>query len=283
MLSEETRLAAVPEQTLAPGGRPAPLASHCTCGGCAAEIERLRGDFEQRLQSRSTEFEAAIKQLEAFSYTVSHDLRAPLRAIDGFSKIVLDDYGPLLPDPGRQYLALIRDSAQKMGRLITDLLSFSRAGRARLVKRPVNTQAVVAEALSMLAPLRAGRQLDLRIGLLPPCHGDTELLRQVWVNLLSNALKYSRPRTLAVIEVSGHTGPDGSVRYQVRDNGVGFDMRHADKLFGVFERLHPPAEFEGTGVGLAIVQQIVQRHGGDIHAGATPGQGATFEFHLPAA
>ena len=279
MLSEETRPAAVPEPMPARGTMPSP---GCTCGGCAAQIEQLRSDFEQRLQLRTAEFEAALKQLEAFSYTVSHDLRAPLRAIDGFSKIVLDDYGPLLPDTGRQYLSLIRDSAQKMGRLITDLLSFSRAGRARLVKRAVNTQALVAEALAMLAPLRAGRQVELRVGQLPPCHGDTELLRQVWVNLLSNALKYSRPRTLAVIEVSGHARADGSVHYLVRDNGVGFDMRHADKLFGVFERLHPSADFEGTGVGLAIVQQIVQRHGGDIQAGATPGQGAIFQFHLPA-
>ena len=270
MLSEETiRPAEVPE---------APVTDDC-----AAQLAALRAEFEHRLAQRSAEFEAAIKQLEAFSYTVSHDLRAPLRAIDGFSKIVLDDYGPLLPDTGRQYLALIRDSAQKMGRLITDLLSFSRAGRAELHKRPVNTQVLVAEALSTLAPLRAGRQIDLRIGQLPPCHGDTALLRQVWVNLLSNALKYSRPREVAVIEVHGRVESDGSVRYSVRDNGVGFDMRHAERLFGVFERLHQADDFEGTGVGLAIVQQILQRHGGGITASAVTGHGAIFEFHVPAA
>ena len=267
------------EELIQPAAVPEPAASD----DCAAQLAALRAEFEQRLAQRSAEFEAAIKQLEAFSYTVSHDLRAPLRAIDGLSKIVADDYGELLPDTGRRYLALIRDSAQKMGRLITDLLSFSRAGRAELHKRPVNTQTLVAEALATLAPMCAGRQIDLRVHPLPPCHGDTALLRQVWVNLLSNALKYSRQREVAVIEVQGRLEGDGSVHYAVRDNGVGFDMRHAERLFGVFERLHEGDDIEGTGVGLAIVQQIVQRHGGGVTANALPGQGAIFEFHVPAA
>ncbi|MEF7616051.1 PAS domain-containing protein [Aquincola sp. MAHUQ-54] len=249
----------------------------------AAEIARMNTEMEQRVRERTAELEAALKQLEAFSYTVSHDLRAPLRALDGFSKIVLDEYGPQLPESGRRYLGIIRDSAQKMGRLITDLLAFSRTGRVRLSRRAVNTQALVTEAVATLAPLREGRRIDLRIGSLPPCHGDVSLLRQVWVNLLSNAFKYSRQRDPAVIEVSGEAAADGSVRYRVRDNGVGFDMRHADKLFGVFERLHRTAEFEGNGVGLAIVQQILERHGGSIRAESAPGDGATFQFHLPAA
>jgi len=241
-----------------------------------ATIRQLNADLERRVALRTQQLEAANKELEAFSYSVSHDLRAPLRAVDGFSQALAEDCASLLPEEGRHYLRTIRDSAQRMGALIDDLLVFSRLGRQSLKMRPIQMGRLVQTALDELCGPREGRQIDLRIGELPPCQGDPALLKQVWINLLSNAIKYTRHRPLALIEV-GCT-PEGA--YFVRDNGTGFDMRYADKLFQVFQRFHRAEDFEGTGVGLAIVQRVVQRHGGRVWADAQVDRGAIFYFTL---
>jgi PAS domain S-box-containing protein len=233
----------------------------------------------QRVQEANRQLETANKELESFSYSVSHDLRAPLRAIDGFSQALVEDYGPHLPDEGRRYLNIIRDGAQRMGMLIDDLLSFSRLSRVPVTRRPVDTARIVREVVEDLASQRQGRNIDLQIGELPVCDGDPALLKQVWVNLLSNAFKYSRRRDPAVVEVGCRRGAGEDV-YFVRDNGAGFDMRYADKLFGVFQRLHLAEEYEGTGVGLAIVQRVIHRHGGKVWAESAVNQGATFYFTL---
>ncbi len=243
------------------------------------EVHLLNTQLEQRVKDRTAALEAAVKELEAFTYSVSHDLRAPLRALDGFSQAVLQDFSAQVPETGQRYLRVIRESAQKMAQLIDDLLAFSRIGRQQPRMRSVDNAQLVHNAVQQLAPMQDGRRIEWRIGTLPECQGDPAMLHQVWINLLSNALKYSRKTEAAVIEVGALADPDGPV-YFVRDNGVGFDMRYAHKLFGVFERLHRADEFEGTGVGLAIVQRIVQRHGGTVRAEAAPGRGATFFFQL---
>lgn len=242
-------------------------------------LRELHAQLERRVADRTADLETANRELEAFSYSVSHDLRAPLRSMDAFSQAVLEDYGPNLPEEGQRYLNLIRSGAQKMGELIDDLLAFSRLGRAPLNKQRVHTQALIQTVLDDLGPAREGRNIDLRIGDLPPCAGDPALLRQVWVNLVSNAIKYTRGREPALVEIGFAPGsPDGI--FFVRDNGTGFDMKYVSKLFGVFQRLHRAEDFEGTGVGLAIVRRIVHRHGGRVWAEASPDKGATFSFTL---
>jgi PAS domain S-box-containing protein len=242
-------------------------------------VRQLHAELEERVLRRTSELEAANKELEAFSYSVSHDLRTPLRAVDGFSQAVLEDYGALLPEEGREYLQTIREGAQKMGILIDDLLTFSRLSRAPLRKHSVNTGNLIHRVLEELSAQQAGRQIDLRLGELPASPGDPALLKQIWINLLSNALKYTRLRETTVIEI-GCSQEKGEDIFFVRDNGAGFDMAYADKLFGVFHRLHRAEEYEGTGVGLAIVQRIVHRHGGRIWAEAAVDRGATFYFTL---
>ena len=242
-------------------------------------VRRLNADLEHRVAQRTRELEAANKELEAFSYSVSHDLRAPLRAVDGFSLAVIEDYGPQLPDDGRRYLDTIRSSAQKMGTLIDDLLTFSRLSRAPLKKQRVNVAQQVRDVLDDLQAQQTGREMEITLGELPTCAGDPALLKQVWINLLSNALKYTLKRPRAVVEVGSRLENDELI-YFVRDNGTGFDMRYADKLFGVFQRLHRAEDYEGTGVGLAIVQRIIHRHGGRIWADAALDRGATFSFTL---
>ncbi|WP_294399717.1 PAS domain S-box protein [Prosthecobacter sp.] len=248
----------------------------------SARMEQMEAEIfssSQKVQAVNIQLEAANKELESFSYSVSHDLRAPLRAMDGFSRAVLEDYGSQLPPDGLRYLQVIRTSAQRMGNLIDDLLSFSRLSRAAMSKRTIDVRRLVQDAMEELQSQSEGRQIDLRIGDLPTCEGDPTLLKQVWINLLSNAFKYTQKRESAVIEIG--CNPDGGRNvYHVRDNGTGFDMRYAHKLFGVFQRLHRAEDYDGTGVGLAIVQRIIHRHGGRVWAEAAVDQGATFYFTL---
>lgn len=244
-----------------------------------AEIRRLNAGLEARVAQRTAELEAANRELEAFSYSVSHDLRAPLRAINGFAGIVLEDFGTQLPEEGRNYLQRMRQGGLRMGELIDDLLAFSRLNRQPVTRQRVDTRELVHEVLAELNLGVLDRPIETRVTDVPDCPGDRALLKQVWTNLLSNAVKYTRGRTPAVIEI-GCERTNGECAYFVRDNGVGFDMQYAGKLFGVFQRLHRVDEFEGTGVGLAIVQRVVHRHGGRVWASASPGNGATFYFTL---
>lgn len=246
------------------------------------QIRQLNAELEQRVRLRTQELEAANRELEAFSYSVSHDLRAPLRAVDGFSQAVMEDFGPQLPADGRRQLGVIRESARRMGCLIDDLLAFSRLSRQPLAKQTVDMAGLVRSVLGDFATECATRQVEVSLGELPPCAGDPRLLRQVLVNLVSNALKYSRKRAQPTLAIGCQTAEHPPV-YYIRDNGSGFDLRYADKLFGVFQRLHRAEDYEGTGVGLAIVQRIVNRHGGRIWAESAVDAGATFYFTLQGA
>ena len=243
------------------------------------EIKRLYNQVEERVAQRTAELEESNKELEAFSYSVSHDLRAPLRALDGFSQAMLNDFGPQLPDEGQRYLKTIRYSAQQMSALIDALLEFSRFNRQELNKQTMDTSKLVHNALDELGFPWQERQIEILVGDLPVSSGDPVLLKQVWINLLSNALKYTNNRQKAEIEI-GSTKVNGTEAFFVRDNGTGFDMRYADKLFGVFERLHRMEDYEGTGIGLAMVQRIINRHGGRVWANAAIDRGATFTFTL---
>jgi len=231
------------------------------------------------LRQRADQLETSNKELKAFSYTVSHDLRTPLRAIDGFSRILLDEHASQLAPQVQRYLRLIRQSTQQMDHLIDDLLAFSRLGRQAITMEQVSPLAIVSRAMEELHAEQDGRKIDLVVGELPECQADPALLKQVYLNLLSNALKFTRRRKVARIQV-GAQHIDGQCVYFVRDNGVGFDMKYIDKLFGVFQRLHRSEEYEGTGVGLAIVQRIIQRHGGRVWAEAGVDKGAVFYFTL---
>jgi PAS domain S-box-containing protein len=242
--------------------------------------EKLEASARQ-LQESNRELETANRELEAFSYSVSHDLRAPLRAIDGFSRILLQEFAATLPEEARSYLQDVRANALQMGHLIDDLLAFSRLSRQPLKKQTVAPAELVRQCLDELRGQQEGRRVEIRMADLPSCSADPALLKQVWANLLANALKYTGKRAEAVIEIGCRNGARaGHLTYFVKDNGVGFDMRYAHKLFGVFQRLHRSEDYEGTGVGLAIVQRIIHRHGGRVGADAQPGQGATFFFTL---
>jgi len=237
--------------------------------------ERKRA--EQEIQQNSVALEAANKELDAFSYSVAHDLRAPLRAIDGFSRILLEEHAPTLAPEAQHHLNVVRRNSQRMGLLIDDLLAFSRLSRQPLNRQLVRSADLARQCVDELRAEQQGRRVEIAIGDLPACQADPVLLKQVWINLLANALKYTRKQEVAVIEV-GSREQAGACVYFVKDNGVGFDMQYGDKLFGVFQRLHRPEDYEGTGVGLAIVQRIIHRHGGRVWAEAAVNQGATFYF-----
>jgi signal transduction histidine kinase len=242
-------------------------------------LDLLISTYEQATYINK-ELEAANKELESFSYSVSHDLRAPLRAIDGYSSMLEENYFPVLDDEGKRLLSVIRESSLKMGRLIDHLLAFSRLGRKALVKEVFDTGALVREVLAELRVAEDRPAAAVALGALPRSWGDRALLKQVWTNLISNAVKYSSGRPAPHLEISGSESADETV-YLVKDDGAGFDMRYYDKLFGVFQRLHTENEFPGTGVGLAIVQRVVTRHGGRAWAQGQPGEGAEFFFSLP--
>jgi light-regulated signal transduction histidine kinase (bacteriophytochrome) len=240
--------------------------------------ERRR--MQEQIARLKVELEAAKKELESFSYSISHDLRAPLRHVDGFVDLLQQSAGDKLDETNREYLRIISESAKHMARLLDALLSFSRVGRAPVRKTRLPLEPLVKSVLNDLRYDMEGRIIEWIIGPLPAVEGDLALLRQVLFNLLSNALKYTRHCDPARIQIGSRESPHEVVVF-IRDNGIGFDMQFADKLFGVFQRLHGSPEFEGVGIGLANVRRIVQRHGGKTWAEANPGQGATFYFSLP--
>lgn len=253
----------------------------------ALDVQRLRHENAQlrdREQRRSEELAAAYRDLESFSYSIAHDLRAPLRAIDSFAQILADDFAEPLGEEGRRIIRVIRNGSQKMDQMIVGLLECSRAssGRQPLDLAPIDMSALASAAAREVMSIYTGPEPHVDIADLPTVVGDATVMRQVWCNLIGNALKYSAKRSQPRIRISGRI-EDREAVYQVDDNGVGFDMRYVDKLFGVFERLHRTEEFSGTGVGLAIVHRIIARHGGRVWAQGAPDAGACFQFALPIA
>jgi len=243
--------------------------------------EKVIAELNEDLKRHVLQVEGANRELEAFSYSVSHDLRAPLRHITGFVELLRERDLSSLDEKSRHYLEVISEAARKMGILIDDLLAFSRMGRAELMKGQVDVGQLVREVVDGLADETQGREIAWEVAPLPVVEGDAAMLRQVLANLVANALKFTRPRPRAHIEIGAVTGEPHEISFYVRDNGVGFDMKYAQKLFTLFQRLHDPEAFEGTGVGLANVQRIVHRHGGRVWAEGTPDGGATFWFALP--
>ena len=242
-------------------------------------VRQLNESLERRVADRTAELAAANRELETFTYSVSHDLRAPLRQIDGFSRILVEHAGPALDSKSQHYLSRIQEGTQHMGRLVDDLLSLAQLGRQDVHTRPTSLGAIVSDALNEVRGDWGDRNIQWAIGGLPTVECDPGLMKIVFTNLLSNAIKYTRQCEVATIEVTS-TGSNGRSTILVRDNGVGFNMKYADKLFGVFQRLHRADQFEGSGVGLATVQRIIHKHGGEIWAESEPNQGATFFFTL---
>ena len=251
-------------------------------GELARGLDLMRLDLATLIAERvhSAELETANKELEAFSYSVSHDLRAPLRGVDGYARMLQEDYGDRLDAEGKRLIEVVRSEAKRMGCLIDDLLSFSRMSRQSLENAPVDMAGLARAVFEGLTSGLPGTIPRFELQPLPPALGDLAMLRQVWVNLLGNAVKFSSHQPAPVIE-AGFTRGAGETTYYVKDNGAGFDQQYAHKLFGVFQRLHTEAEFQGTGLGLALVQRVIHRHGGRVWAEGKPGAGATFYFTLP--
>ncbi len=243
-------------------------------------LKESHENLEQKVQERTKELQAANKDLEAFSYSVSHDLRAPLRAIDGFSQILEEDYATKFDKEGKDVITTIRTSTKKMGDLIDDLLTFSRIGRQAIKTEKIDMTILAKTIFDELKKANSNRSITFTCENLPPTQGDPMLMRQVWVNLLSNAIKYTKNQKTAIITL-GSTEKKDTIVYWVKDNGAGFDMQYVNKLFGVFQRLHDARDFEGTGVGLAIVARIIAKHGGKVWAEGLVNKGATFSFSLP--
>ena len=247
------------------------------------ELEREvaeRRALTEELAKRSDELQAINKELEASAYSVSHDLRAPIRHISGFTELLQKNVATVVNDRGQRHMSMILESAKRMGNLIDDLLAFSRIGRVETHKTMVSLQQLVQEAQSELAQETEGRNINWKVGKLPACYGDRSMLRLVLVNLISNAVKFTRTRPRAEIEIGSTNHKPEQIVVFIKDNGVGFDMKYVNKLFGVFQRLHAPEAFEGTGIGLATVQRIVHRHGGRTWAEGALDKGATFYFSL---
>ncbi len=245
------------------------------------EILRLNSELEQRVADRTRELEYANKELESFSYSVSHDLRAPLRTIDGYSAMLAEDFSGILGDKGLGFLDEIRAGVQHMGSLISALLSLSRYTRSDFRKQVVDMQALVKSIVEKITETEADGELEITMDELPAVHGDSLLLYQVWTNLIMNAVKFTKPRSERRISIKGLCEANFTI-FSVQDNGVGFNPAYAHKLFGVFQRLHSTSDFAGTGIGLSIVERIVRRHGGTVWAEGEEGAGATFYFSLPA-
>ena len=245
------------------------------------ELIELNAQLEARVRERTAQLEASNKELEAFSYSVSHDLKTPLRAIDGFSRVLLEEYAATLDDEGKRLLNIVSSSAQRMGELITDLLDLARITRDEMVVSRVEMQPLVRSVYEEIAPAEDVSHISFRVSLLPDAQGDPALVKQVWQNLISNAIKFTSRSEIRLIEVQSRQEKGGMIAYSIRDTGAGFDPQYGHKLFGVFQRLHKKEEFAGTGVGLAIVDRIVRRHGGRVWAEGKPGEGAVFHFTLP--
>lgn len=245
-------------------------------------LKHAHDELERRVEERTIQLKSANQELEAFSYSVSHDLRAPLRHISGFADLLGKNAAVAGNPTALRQLGIIIESVQQMGALIDDLLNFSRMGRTELLKTSLDLNALLHEVIEAAAPQYAGRAVEWEIGPLPHVRGDPAMIRVVFTNLISNALKYSRQRQPATIRITAERGPQGETVIAVKDNGAGFDMKYADKLFGVFQRLHSSDDFEGTGIGLATVRRILHRHGGEVRAAAAVNEGATFYVTFPA-
>jgi PAS domain S-box-containing protein len=246
-------------------------------------LRRSRDELETKVKERTADLQSVNKELEAFAYSVSHDLRAPVRHIAGFTELLQKHAEPMLDDNSRHHISMILDSANRMGTLVDDLLAFSRIGRADTQKTTVKLEPLVKGVVSEIAPDIQGRKIVWQIGELPICHGDSAMLRLVFGNLVSNAVKFTRLRRTAQIEIGSLNHQPNEVVVFIKDNGVGFDMKYKDKLFGVFQRLHSQEAFEGTGIGLASVERVVHRHGGRVWAESSVDHGATFFVALPKA